>query len=128
MNSSYPDSLGARLIVLTCLILACPAAFGQKSTEQYIPIGNSPGVSGKYSYIGPIIAIDRSAQTITVEDRGEIREISVTDQTRIWLDRSKERRENLTADYADCEVGRMIEVKYSSEDQKSADWIKIEST
>ena len=127
MNRLIPGSRGIRLMMLACVIFACPAAYGQQSAEQYIPIGYSPGVSGKYSYIGPIVAVDRNAHTITVEDRGELRVIKVTEQTHIWLDRSKTRRENRDADYADCEVGRMIEVKYSSEDQKSADWIKIES-
>lgn len=127
MNRLTPGNCGIRLMMLACVIFACPAAYGQQSTEQYIPIGYSPGVSGKYSYVGPIVALDRNAHTITVEERGEMREIKVTEQTRIWLDRSKTRRENRNADYADCEIGQMIEVKYSSEDQKSADWIKIES-
>ena len=124
-------NLGTQIIkslLLVCMILGVSSANGQQTTEQYIPIGHSPGVSDKYSYIGNIVAIDRKARTISVEDRGVIRTIKVTADTRIWLDRSKVRRENLVLDYSDCEVGFRVELMHVRDDENVADWIKIEST
>lgn len=117
-------SFGLLLIGATCVF---SVVFAQQTTEQYIPIGKSPGVSGEYSYIGNIVAVDRSAHTISVEDGDRVRKIRVTDDTRIWLDRSKVRRENRKAAYEDCEVGRMIEVMHTHDDENIAAWIKIES-
>lgn len=123
-------NLGTQIIkslLLVCMIWSVSPANGQQTTEQYIPIGYSPGVSDKYSYIGRIVAIDRKARTISVESRGVVRIIKVTAETRIWLDRSKARRENLLADYVDCEVGLRVELMHVRDNEDVADWIKIES-
>ena len=123
-------NLGTQIIkslLLVCMIWSVSPANGQQTTEQYIPIGYSPGVSDKYSYIGRIVAIDRKARTISVESRGVVRIIKVTAETRIWLDRSKVKRENLEADYVDCEVGRKVELMHVRDNEDVADWIKIES-
>ncbi len=114
-------------LLLVCMIWGVSSTNGQQTTEQYIPIGHSPGVSDKYSYIGNIVAIDRKARTVSVEDRGEIRTFEVTAETRIWLDRSKVRRENLVAVYGDCEVGLRVELMHVRDNEDVADWIKIES-
>ena len=117
-----------RALLFVCIIAAVSPTYGQQTTEQFIPIGKSPGISGEYSYTGAIVALDRAAQTISVEDNGEIRIIKVTTETSIWLDRSKIKRQNQLAGYDDCEVGRRIEVKYTELDKNVAEWIKIEST
>ncbi|MGI9204715.1 MAG: hypothetical protein ACR2Q3_11940 [Woeseiaceae bacterium] len=127
MNRRIPSNRLMSVVVLWCFILGAPTGYGQQIAEQYIPIGYSPGVSGKYSYIGPIVAVDRDAHTISVDENGQRRVIKVTGVTRIWLDRSKRRRENRVASEDDCEVGRMIEVMYLTDAKESAAWIKIES-
>lgn len=107
-------------------IAAAPTG-AQQTTERFIPIGESPGVSNEYSYIGKIVAVDRDARTITVEHAGGVKSIRLTEQTKIWLDRSKRRRQNAVGGYEDCEVGRDVEVKYLRDDDGTADWIKIEA-
>lgn len=115
-------------LLLTISLAGTPVVFGQQTTEQYIPIGQSPGVSNKYSYIGSIVAVDRDTNTLTVQtDRGT-KTIRVLPKTRIWLDRSKAKRTNIAASYSDCEVGRKVEVMYDHDDHDVADWIKIEAT
>lgn len=123
------SDLMARLskMLLICTVLVAPIAQAQETTEQYIPIGKSPGISGKYSYIGVVVAIDRDAHTIDVESDRGTKTIRVTENTRMWLDRSKARRTNPKASYADCEIGVTVEVMYTHDDQGTADWIKIES-
>ena len=42
-----------RRTVLLLLALA-PVALGQRTTERYLPIGQSPGLSGKRTYMGKV--------------------------------------------------------------------------
>lgn len=115
------------LLVFVCVVFGMAVASAQKTTEQYVPIGQSPGVSYKYSAIGKIVAVDRIARTITVKDNSGTRSFEVTVQTRIWLDRSKAKRENRPAGYEDCKVGQKVEVMHLHDDEDVADWIKIKS-
>jgi hypothetical protein len=48
------SSRGALLLAL----LVLPPAYAQKATEQFIPIGQSPGISGVETRIGEIVASD----------------------------------------------------------------------
>lgn len=119
-------------ILIVAALLICPflgptMTYGQQATEQFIPIGYSPGVSNKYSYIGSIVAVDREAHTIDVQSNRGMRTIRVTPRTRIWLDRSKIKQTNLVGSYSDCEEGRKVEIMHDPDDENVADWIKIES-
>ncbi len=118
------------LIAVTLLMfpfLGTSLIYGQETTEQFIPIGYSPGISDKYSFIGKIVDVDQETHTIVVDsNRGE-RTIKVTPMTRIWLDRSKRKRTNTVGIYSDCEVGRKVEVMYDHDNESVADWIKIET-
>lgn len=104
-------------------LLWTPAAVeGQKSTEQFIPIGRSPGLSGTYSDIGEIEAVDPVARRITLGGRN----IAVSARTRIWLDRSALRQPNVPGGFADLRPGRRAEVKYEDESlRETAEWIKV---
>ncbi len=114
------------IAVILVLLAWAPNARGQSMTEQYIPVGQSPGVSGTYSYIGQIEAVSTQNRTITVAGPEGTRTINVTDQTRIWLDRSQLRMTNQTGDMAELQPGRRVEVKYVDEETKdTADWIKV---
>ena len=44
--------------LVVALLCGVSHVHGQKATERYIPIGQSPGLSGKYTYIGSIECID----------------------------------------------------------------------
>lgn len=126
MNFNFTARLFKVLLLFSLLV--SPFAFSQQTTEQYIPIGQSPGVSDKYSYIGVIISLDRDAHTIEVRSNRGTKTIRVIAATRLWLDRSKAKRSNRNASYSDCEVGVRVEVMYVHDDNGVADWIKIEAT
>ena len=112
----------------TMLLLGMSAGVSaQQTTERYIPIGASPGVSGEYSYIGEIVAVDMASRTMTVENEDGRHTMRVNDETRIWLDRSQRRRPALEGDYEDCEVGRRVEVMHRPDAPMVAAWIKIET-
>ena len=110
------------------LLMAGPSpSIGHKATERYIPIGRSPGVSGKLSYIGTIRAYDPGQRTITLNGQAEPKTVSITERTRIWLDRSKIKKTNVVGDTSALHVGRRTEVKFENADRRQfADWIKIE--
>jgi len=118
------------LIAATLLMspfLGTSLIHAQQAAEQFIPIGYSPGVSDKYSFIGKIIDVDQETHTIVVDSNRGQRVIKVTHMTRIWLDRSKVKRTNTVGSYSDCEVGRKVEVMQEHDNESVADWIKIES-
>ena len=103
-------------------------AIAQQTTERFIPIGESPGVSNESSYVGRIVAVDSTDRTVTVEDSaGERHTLEVTDETLIWLDRSSVAGRNENGTYADCEVGRRSEVSYTADNHSIAQWIKLEA-
>lgn len=108
------------------LLALAPKAAAQQTTEQFIPVGKSPGLSDTYTYIGEIQASDSSSVTMTREGAGGPYVVTIDADTRIWLDRSKIRR---TAGYGlleDLVVGRTIEVKFRDpESHEHAEWIKV---
>ncbi len=111
--------------VIAALLAGASYAHGQRQTERYIPLGQSPGLSGKVTYLGAIEAADPAARTITVARQT----IRVNDQTRIWLDRSRMKLTTLDGSFADLQPGRRIEVMPAGSDRGApAAWIKIELT
>jgi hypothetical protein len=119
-----------RLAVIGLILgaVSIPAIYGQKSTEIFIPIGKSPGLSGKYSAIGEIVSFDNATRILRI--RGEEKEHSarVTEETKIWLDKSEIRQTNEVGSPADCQEGRWCEVKYVYDGEirtEEAEWIKI---
>jgi len=111
------------------VLCAGSPAQGQKSTEQYIPIGMSPGVSQKYTSLGVIDTLSMPQRTVTIAEPGARRTVKVTDKTSIWLDRSKLKLPNLRGRLADLLKGRRVEVKYlDPESRQVADWVKVEIT
>ena len=117
-----PSWLGIA-IVLAALVVGVSHAHGQKQTERYIPLGQSPGLSGKATGIGLIEAVDAAARTITVGGRT----VAVTGATRIWLDRSRLKLTTLDGSFADLQRGRRVEVMPDAATPgASALWIKVE--
>lgn len=102
-------------------------AHGQKETERYIPLGQSPGVSQKYTSIGEIAEVDAARRTVTVAEQAGRRTVRITEKTRIWLDRTKLKQANLSGRFTDLQKGRRVEVKYEDPERRQvADWVKVE--
>jgi len=113
--------------ILVALLCAISHAHGQKATEQFIPIGESPGVSRKLTSIGEIVEVNAAARTVTIADSAGRQTVRVTDQTRIWLDRTKLKQTNLNGSFADLRAGRRVEVKYADPARRDvAEWVKVE--
>lgn len=117
--------------VTITLLLGVPHAHGQKATEIFIPLGKSPGLSGKYTTIGKIDTVNAQDQTITMTDSSGSYTIKIIGRTQIWLDNSKLKATNQKGSFADLRQGLLVEVKYDNVAQKdkgTAEWIKIQIT
>ncbi len=113
-------------VALAALCWGVSPLGAQEATERFIPIGQSPGISGTYAYLGDVVAVDAAGKTVTVRGPAGDRTIAVSERSRIWLDRSALRQSNLTGTFADIQVGRRVEVKYEDpERREKADWIKV---
>ena len=112
--------------------LAVQSLYGQRSTEMYIPVGKSPGLSGKYTVIGTVNSLDSEARTLTCKDQsGVLYTMTVDENTKFWLDRSALKQSSVKASLMDCKLGVLMEVKYRDNDRKAgglAEWIKIRVT
>lgn len=120
-----------RIGVTLTLLLGVPGVYGQKATEIFIPLGKSPGLSGKYTTIGKIDTANAQDQTITMTDSLGSYTIKITERTKIWLDNSKLKSTNRKGAFADLRKGRLAEVKYADSARKDkgiAEWIKIQMT
>ena len=107
---------------------AAPSA--QMVTEQYIPIGQSPGLSGKHTVIGKLQSVNPQEKTCTVAGTTGALNVRITERTKIWLDRSKLQQPNLEGTIADLRPGATVEVKpeghQSGVSSGPADWIKVQ--
>jgi len=116
-------------IAVTLALALCAGvrdAHAQQTTERFIPVGQSPGISGTRSYLGEIVSVNLQRKTFTVRDAQGLRTIKVAPGTRIWLDRSAQQLTNATGSMTDLEVGRRVEVLYVDDRRRdTADWIKV---
>ena len=111
--------------LIVALLCGISLAHGHKATEIFIPLGQSPGLSSKYTYVGKIDGINKQQRTIKA---GGLT-IKITDTTKIWLDHSKLKRTNQAGRLADLKQGQRIEIKYRDPDRKQvAAWVKVEVT
>jgi hypothetical protein len=107
-----------------------PPASAQKMTEQFIPIGQSPGLSGKATVIGKLQSVNAQEKTCAVAGPTGALNVKVTERTKIWLDRSKLQQPNLKGTFADLRPGATVEVKPEGQQRgvssAPAEWIKVE--
>lgn len=116
-----------KTVLAAIAMLVVSAGIAQQTTEKFIPIGMSPGISGKLSYRGEVVAVDAGAGSFSMQSDGATRTISMDSSTKIWLDRSKIKKPNADGNFGDLKSGLQIEVMYRLDNQLLADWIKIES-
>ena len=115
-----------RKMIVTTLLLFSTLSQAQKSTEIYIPIGKSPGLSGKQSVIGTIQEVDVQKHWLILSNAEGRHKFMVSKMTKIWLDRSHENRTNTSGTFTDCKIGVVAEVKGLPKTKEFAEWIKLE--
>lgn len=123
-----PGKFSVSILLLFALFAISPGLGAQQTTEQFIPIGMSPGVSGKLSLVGNISLVDSETNSFSMMIDGSSRRIKVSPTTRIWLDRSKSGESNIRAGMEALQPGLRVEVFPRPGNQESIDWIKIEGS
>jgi hypothetical protein len=119
------------LVGLSAVLGSSPSApAAQEMTEQYVPIGQSPGLSGKHTVIGKLQSVNAQEQTCAIAAATGALNVKVTERTKIWLDRSKLQQPNVEGTFADLRPGTTVEVKPEHDSRGAgsgpAEWIKVE--
>jgi hypothetical protein len=84
-------------------------------TEQFIPMGQSPGVSGKLSLYGFVTYIDYATRAICVDGK---QCFIVSADMPIYIDRSVQQRSNTLGTWDDLTLGSLVEI-YANR------WVKV---
>lgn len=117
------------LSVIPAIVLLATPGHAQEATEVFIPIGQSPGVSRIKSVIGTIVSCDWASGIVVSTDK-EQQTATLTDETKVYLDRSAAKKSGTKGSRSDCQKGRRVEVKYVYEGEARsarAEWIKIQA-
>lgn len=117
------------IVVSLLLWYSAPYAHGQKAAEIFIPLGQSPGLSGTMTVIGKVAGVDTQHRTLTISGPSKTWSAQITDRTKIWLDRSTILLPNQTGSLADLKPGFKVEVKYPEDaptGRGPAEWIKVQ--
>jgi hypothetical protein len=114
-------------VTLGGLLLAAGCAFAQQATERYIPIGASPGISGRTAMMGTVVSYTNGVLTVSSPAYPAPHAVRMTAQTRVWLDTSAAKRPNMPAPHSVLVPGRRIEIKFADPARRDvADWVKVE--
>lgn len=116
-------------VLAGCLLIlgAIPQARAQKAAERYIPLGQSPGLSGQFTLMGVIRHADPASGRVTLElHGGGAGSITVAPETRIWIDHSGLRKTNVPGGFADLTPGLLMEAMPQGAAPHRADWVKVE--
>jgi len=116
-----------RMAIMVVALGGALDAYGQEATEMYIPIGQSPGLSGKGSLIGTLESVDPKTKLVMVSSPSGPRAVAIAERTPIGLDRSLQKQPNRSGVFADLQQGRKVEIKLRKGEPKPvAEWIKVE--
>ena len=102
-------------------------AFAEKTTELYVPIGKSPGLSHKFTLVGRIVEVNSQEQTLSVTGVSGTYTVHTTEYTLIYLDKSRLRQPNRYGSFSDFKAGMLVEVRYEAgKKHRPAEWIKLQ--
>ncbi len=135
MKRNVSSRRHVRAILLIAVLTASAASWAQQATEQFIPLGSSPGLSAKQTRMGRVVSYDaaRGILTLAAEVPASVAnstfnsDARVTPQTRIWLDRTRLRLSNVRGDAVDLRPGLRCEVRLQDGTGDTAEWIKVEA-
>ena len=99
----------------------------QRATEVYIPVGKSPGLSGRYCAMGRVETVNTANGTMNIKQGAEMKTCRITAGTEIYLDNSKRKLPNKKGAFSDIKQGLMVEVKYKNNKPDGLiEWVKVQ--
>jgi hypothetical protein len=116
-------------VAFSMLVGAGMAVGAQEATEMFIPIGQSPALSKTATVIGTIESVAADKRTIVVKSEGGSATVTLTEKTKIFLDRSRRKEPNRYGAFEDLEKGARVEVLYEGRTRAAAgpaEWVKVE--
>jgi hypothetical protein len=118
-----------RTSVILAVLAFAGAASAHPATEQFVPIGQSPG-PGVVQGIAEAVAEPATGEgppVVTVDNPAgdEVGAYVVTDRTRVYIDRSAQGLPSLVGTLDDVQPGRVIEVRIADPATRAAEWIKV---
>jgi hypothetical protein len=116
-------------VAFSMLVGAGMAVGAQEATEMFIPIGQSPELSKTATVIGTIESVAADKRTIVVKSEGGSATVTLTEKTKIFLDRSRRKEPNRYGAFEDLEKGARVEVLYEGRTRAAAgpaEWVKVE--
>ena len=125
MKCGDQTNITMKIVIVSILMCCSLSSLAQKSTELHIPIGKSPGVSGKYSTLGTVENINLQDSTITIATESTSKTIELKGRPDVMLDYSDLKQPNKMGSLHAIPRGALIEVKYQqNEPGQPIDWIK----
>ena len=119
------------LLLFVALSVPGGLAQAQQATEMYIPIGASPGVSGKASVVGTIATVETDGQRFSVRAGDTAVMVTIPEGAPVWLDHSRGKGPNRAGSPADLKPGLTVEVKSREvlpAESITAEWVKAAVT
>ena len=116
-----------RLVFVGILCALALPAYAEQTPEMFIPIGER-GPTGEFSMVGGIKEFNNRTQILTFVREDGMHTVQITAYTKIWLDMSANNGTNQVGSTADCQKGRLLEVKFVSSGATRTDvaeWVKI---
>ena len=115
------------ILVVAVFCWMSHTTYAQKETELFIPVGQSPGISGKLSFIGKCGSITPRDSVVSFMEQGGMKSCRMNYCTAIYLDRSKLKLTNTKGSLADIKPGSIIEVKLvDNKPNGLIEWIKVQ--
>lgn len=118
-------------VLLTGIVLIAnaPHSYSHEQTERFIPVGQSPGLSDKHTFIGTTETVNFQKKVLKVKGKDETRQVRFSAKTKIWMDRSKLKKSNTIGNIGKLKKGQRVEVKYiENKHKRDAEWIKIDAS
>ncbi|WP_139558718.1 hypothetical protein [Methylotetracoccus oryzae] len=123
--------IARNLLLFVALSALGGLAQAQQATEMYIPIGASPGVSGKASVVGTIATVETEGRRFSVKVGDAAVMVTIPETAPVWLDRSRGKGPNRAGSPLDLKPGLSVEVKSREAlpaESITAEWVKVAVT
>ena len=129
MNHLLHPARPWRVALVTLLLCCGGAAYAQKATEMFVPIGQSAGLSGKHTLTARVQSVDANARSITLIQDTTTQTVKLGAKMPLWIDRSKQQQSNSAGTLADVKPGMLAEVKFVKNNRAAgeAEWVKVQS-